>query len=522
MMQKKYRYLLIVVLLIGLTGINSLLMPQINTMRHDAGLTRNLPLENAPPQFVLAVNILGSLRCLLIDALWLRTMKLREEGKYFEMAQLYKWICQLEPQIEDVWTHNAWNMAYNISFEMPFAQDRWRWIKRAISLLRDEGLMYNTRSATIRKEIAWIYAHKIGQQWDDMHLYYKKQLALEMDPLVHGPDDIRLLSELPDFDTALAQDDTLNKLWELARKAGVSSYDSFLVWTDNAPVATETSGETVTLLDNLLRAKTLQDDYKLDLMKMAELQDTYGPLDWRLPESHAIYWASEGKQFAAQRHEILYDRLIYLSVQSLYRRGSLYLVDDGDDVLYITGPDDRFIDPMYTLYNQLVERYENEPAMTNILSSYRYFLQEVVVLLYAFDNREKAQEYFNILKKEFSEHTTEDDFITYVMHQFMITAQTGSFDHVKSLIFSLVRQAYWNLALGQDEQFTGYLRLAQTIRAEYLKSTGNQERLRLPRIETIQKQVVDNALSDDFPPSLQESLQKRIDQSKLSKPETKE
>ncbi len=509
-MKKQYRYIIIIALLTCTTVLNTRFIPLINNMRHDAGLTRNLPVENAPPQFVLAVNILGSLRCLLIDALWLRTMKLREEGKYFEMAQLYKWICQLEPQIEDVWTHNAWNMAYNISFEMPFAEDRWRWIRQAISLLREEGLMYNTRSASIRKEIAWIYAHKIGQQWDDMHMYYKKQLALEIDPLIKGADDVRAMATLEDFESALKTNPALQAAWNTARTANITSYKDFQQWLASA-VASNFPQDILDLLDTYLRAKTLTHDYKLDLKTMVSLQDMYGPIEWRLPESHALYWAYQGKQYAQERHSILYDRLIYLSVQSLYRRGYVYLAKDGDEVLYITGPDARFIDPMFTLYKSLAEQYKDQATMKNIHASYFYYLQEVVVLLYAFNNREGSEKYFRILKDEFPQKVKENDYITFVLKQFQITAQTGNYDHVKSLVYSLVRQAYWNLALNQDEQYTGYLRLANAVRSEYLRSTGNLERLQLPHIKDIKKQVVDQALKNDFPPALRENLKKRLE-----------
>ncbi len=517
-MKKTYRYLIAIVLLIAVMFLNMQIIPSINRMRHDAGLTRNLPVDNAPPQFVLAVNILGSLRCLLIDMLWLRTMKLREDGKYFEMAQLYKWICQLEPQIEDIWTHNAWNMAYNISFEMPFAEDRWRWIRQAISLLRDEGLMYNTQSASIRKEIAWIYAHKIGQQWDDMHQYYKEQLALEMDPLIKGPDDIRVLAALPDFESALKSNPTLRAAWNTVKSANLKSYNDFSQWLSTIG-SDVIDPETLSLLDSYMRANTLTNDYKLNLSRMVELQDKFGPIEWRLPESHALYWAYDGKEYAEERHQILYDRLIYLSLQSLYRRGALYLVEDGDDVLYITGPDVRFIEPMYTLYQELFDTYGDIPAMQNILSSYYYYLQEVVVLFYAFNDKEESEKYFKILKDKFPKKVKEDDYITFVLKQFQETAQTGNYDHVKSLIYSLVRQAYWNLALNQDEQYTGYLKLANAIRAEYLRSTGNQQRLTIPSIKEICQQVVDQALKHDFPASLQNNLKHRLENTPKSNEE---
>ena len=96
------------------------------------------------------------------------------------MAQLADWITKLEPHYVQVWLNQAWNMAYNISVKFRDYSDRWRWVKKGIELLRDEGLKYNPNETLIFRELAWLFQHKMGQFLDDAHMYYKQQWANEM------------------------------------------------------------------------------------------------------------------------------------------------------------------------------------------------------------------------------------------------------------------------------------------------------------------------------------------------------
>ena len=504
-----YKILLILLLFSATMFANSRLIPRINLIRNMAGLTRSLPLENAPPQFVIAVNLLGGLRSVLIDMLWLRTIKLREQGKFFEMSQLYNWICELEPQIEDIWTHNAWNMAYNISFEMPFEKDRWRWINKAIHLLRDQGLKYNSKSAKIRKEIAWIYSHKIGQSWDDMHFYYKKQLAIEMNGLVRGIEDLKKMNSLKKTTVLMKNDPELNKLFTDLQYNGIHNYTDFRNAFEENKENSEYDEKLMDKICLILRRDQLQERLKLDISEMIKIMNKFGQLDWRLPDTHAIYWAYTAKKFADKKNMILYDRIIYVSMQTMYRRGKLFLMKDGDDYLYITTPDKKFIDTMYQVYKEIIEYYrESEATIKNIKTSYFYFLSESIVLLYALNDTENAKKYFDIIKKSFPEKIKEDNYQVYALNEFKITAQTGNYDQVKGLLYSLVKQAYWNLSLGEEEAFAGYIKLATMLRTEYTKAVSNQARLRLPSIETLKKQALKE--TDKFPNPLKKSLDKKI------------
>src|SRR6266702_6454436 len=126
---------------------------ELNRDRDRLGLTRVQPLENAPPVLAFTTVALGGFRGLISNALWMRASDLQDEDKFFEMAQLADWITKLEPHFVQVWLVQAWNMAYNISVKFSDFPDRWRWVKRGLELLRDEGLRYNPNEILIYRAL---------------------------------------------------------------------------------------------------------------------------------------------------------------------------------------------------------------------------------------------------------------------------------------------------------------------------------------------------------------------------------
>ena len=76
------------------------------------------------------------------------------------------------------------------------------------------------------------------------------------------------------------------------------------------------------------RAQLLRETYKMDPQFMKEVDERYGPLEWRLPEAHAIYWAALGLKKAAENPTkikaddlITLRRVIYQSMQLSFHRG---------------------------------------------------------------------------------------------------------------------------------------------------------------------------------------------------------
>src|SRR5215468_12066885 len=174
---KKFILLLVAAaLLVGVSQVQN----SLNRARDQLGLTRVQPLENAPPVLAFTTVALGGFRGLISNALWMRASDLQDEDKFFEMAQLADWITKLEPHYVQVWLVQAWNMAYNISVKFKDAPDRWRWVKRGLELLRDEGIPLNPNETLMYRELSWFFQHKMGQNLDDAHVYYKQEWSKEM------------------------------------------------------------------------------------------------------------------------------------------------------------------------------------------------------------------------------------------------------------------------------------------------------------------------------------------------------
>lgn len=307
------------------------------TMRQDYRLASVAPLENAPPLMAFTTVALAGFSSIVADVLWYRVGRLQEEGRYFEIVQLSDWITKLEPRCADIWIFHAWNMTYNVSVMMPTPDDRWRWVRNGLDLLRDEGLRYNAGDAKIHSEIAWIYLNKIGGVTDTANLFYKQRWALEMTDLLGGAH--------PDFAALESQPAALRRLRE---------------------------------------------QYRLDPAAIREADNTYGPLDWRTAQAHAVYWAMQGKARSAndRNRRLTCDRTILYALSGLARDGRLLAVDGPDGVQ--TGPDLDLIPKVLKAYRAAFDAYRDPTIKTG----YENFLKEAIVILHAYRRTDDARTLF--------------------------------------------------------------------------------------------------------------------------------
>ncbi len=336
-------------------------LDSINAQRQTLKLVINSPTENMPPSLAFATVAMGAFRGLVVDILWMRADKLKEEGQFFDARQLAEWITKLQPRFAAVWEFHAWNMAYNISVAIPATQpeQRWRWVKNGYELLRDEGIPLNPKSIQLYRELARIFQHKMGGVSDDCQEYYKLQFAEEIGPLLEssdnglGREDARYLETLmrspaewrqiandPNVagflqamraaDESLASDEGFVKTYLALRQedAARTTADGGQK-TEAAPMAVPASKfkpavfqtldawrgtEALKKFDIFAKAYQLRHVWKLDPALMRRVSQMYGPIDfqdpnkhfpfdWRHPDSHAIYWAIKGLDIAKQQED---------------------------------------------------------------------------------------------------------------------------------------------------------------------------------------------------------------------------
>src|SRR5512137_1573847 len=180
-MRSRDRIIIVFCILLGgaMLMLASARIVPIQKARKEMKLVQNEPLENAPPSLAFATVAMGAFRGLVVDILWIRADNLKEQGQYFDAKQLAEWITTLQPRFASVWEFQAWNMAYNISVAIPASRpdQRWQWVKNGYELLRDKGIPLNPKSLQLYRELGRIFQHKMGGITDDVHKFYKIELA---------------------------------------------------------------------------------------------------------------------------------------------------------------------------------------------------------------------------------------------------------------------------------------------------------------------------------------------------------
>ncbi|MFW6162620.1 MAG: hypothetical protein ACODAJ_07600 [Planctomycetota bacterium] len=182
-------------------------VPSLNRQREELGLIGAAEVGEVSPGLQLLVSASGPVRAVAINVLWMRATRLQEAGEFFELNELCRMITLLEPRLPMVWAHWAWNLAYNVSVKFPADQpeERWRWVQMGVETLRDRGIRHNPKAALLYRELAWIHDHKIGGTSDEAHLYYKVQLALDIQRVLGKPPYQDRLEAIADAPRRVAQ-----------------------------------------------------------------------------------------------------------------------------------------------------------------------------------------------------------------------------------------------------------------------------------------------------------------------------
>jgi hypothetical protein len=174
---------------------------------------------------------------------------------------------------------------------------------------------------------------------------------------------------------------------------------------------------------------------------MRELNKTYGPidwndpngrlpLDWRHPHVHAISWATKGLRVADKKpdqhigehgehgkhdystDEVNADRMIYHSLQDLFRSGTIHIWDSPATNPSSGAPQERkkdiFLRPdlrMFEPYNQItmkiIKKYTNpsDKEESSHQIGHRNMLQNALLSFFQAGHQQQAQRIYDQLRK---------------------------------------------------------------------------------------------------------------------------
>jgi len=410
--------------------------------------------KSISPELNLAIS-LGVFRSVIIDILWMRAIKLQQDKRYYEIVQLYDMIGKLQPYNSKVWAYSAWNMAFNISVEHPKGIERWRWVQNGIERLKNHGLKYNPNNGLLYKELAWIYSFKIARHMDDSHVFYKTKLAEKVTKIFHP-----FKANATQLQNMINSDDLEIKSKALAVKVNLKN--------------------------------SLQMD--LDTMIKLEKDPDFGPLDWRMGETHAIYWSKLGlskKAYGVNPGDL--NRLCYQAMQHLLRHGTLVYLEKGPKApaRILLWPDYRQVDPINKMFVKQIKFFSiNKLSIDGPKSAYVYFLKEALEILVHAGQDKMAQELFenanelipNILSGYNAKEHIELDLDKRIKEMNAL--------QFNGLISSLLMQHFWWKGYGNIKKSSAMLSRAKIMWNKNIKKNTKSERRITQSFDDILKSVL--------------------------------
>ncbi len=473
--------------------------------------------SNAPPLVSFTTVALGSFRGLIADLLWLRALGLQDKGNYFEMVQLARWITDLQPTFSGATAYLAWNMAYNISVTCSDYADRWRWVNEGIKLIRERALNYNPEDPSLYKELSWIFQHKLGDVLDDANLYYKNQIALAMTGILGRSTDVAGMAAAPSGEKGFMEKYGGDKqLWAAAAAAGCPTYGELFAAfrkRGNAlpPSFSERLGESRAHdLENHFRAELLRENYKLDARVMNEIDVKYGKLDWRVPESQAIYWATMGLKKTPGNRDVNCERVITQSLYESFRSGRLLMLDPENFEGVVSVPNLDLVDAVDATYREAYEANEENPTF---LTARINFMKEAIAILFNYGKFKKAEEYFKTLSKMDMEARLARSVEDFVMKRWTEDVRDASVKQANDIISGLIFRSLFYSVHGEDDAALANERIARYIYNAYMTCNAKGQEFRvglLPYVE-IKRAVVENCLKA-FPPAMVTILKAKIEE----------
>jgi hypothetical protein len=499
---KAYKFILLLLVAAFLLG-SHFSQRTMNAFRKEKNLTHTEPVENLPPTLALTTVMLGGFRGLIANVLWVRAMQMQEDGKYFEMAQLGDWITKLQPHADHVWRVTAWNMSYNISVKFDGIKTpnvRWHWVRRGFELIRDQGLNYNPHSAHLYHELAWHFQHKLGHNLDDAHRFYKLAWSLEM---MHDPGP----------DGRPGTDDDI--------------YDGGVIGTRRDGYLDLLEPETD---EDRRRLKRLKDVFKMTPEKMKAVDEMWGPLEWRLPDAHAIYWAQQGIDDVTERFDVTgpggvpdgvlnteeekkaggdflkLRRVIYQALQQACMQGRLIsrppTFEYGWNVDLVGRANESYEKQMEAKRKEDTASNTDTGLAEHMSTGHKNFLRSAVYFLYVYNRKAEAAKWYKYMVDLYPQSIPVPGLSLEEYCVSRVQEDAGETDHnqTKAVISGLLLQAFQFASVGEDDQFVGHKSLAIQLRNRFQKEIGiSTNRVGLPPLEELERLVLEDLFRPNSP-----------------------
>lgn len=155
--------------------INSL-QAKINAKAVKIELNQENPFSNLPAtSFALeyvSSFLLGGLKPLAINYLWLEYERLDKDFQYYETLVILKAISKLQPHYEKVWSYLSQTLVYNLSQNGDVLTERLDWLVKGLNFL-EEGIRRNPNSLYLRFLLAFSFYQRFFLEPQIVYEYEK-------------------------------------------------------------------------------------------------------------------------------------------------------------------------------------------------------------------------------------------------------------------------------------------------------------------------------------------------------------
>ncbi len=260
-----------------------------------------------------------------------------------------------------------------------------------------------------------------------------------------------------------------------------------------------------------LRRHALVEQFKMDPEWMLHLMERFGPIEWRLPDPHGMYWTSYGvkvveelgltnvEEFFGPNTSLNTDRLMLFALQRLTFYGRLFFEPDIGQIelSYIDIlPDLRFVARTHETYLEVAGKYD--PTVTDIAGrdfrdGHQNYLRDAIRYFYMYGERDLAEYYYEYLRRNYRLYNGQyNDAYLQPLGDFVRNEEfTERFSDPRianGAITTMLDRAMRYLAMGEADKAEGMMTFARDdLYKWYVQyhAESPSERMKLPPFEAI-------------------------------------
>lgn len=241
-----------------------------------------------------------------------------------------------------------------------------------------------------------------------------------------------------------------------------------------------------------MQRKVLQDVYALDLQHMLRTIRNFGPVDWRSPDAHGLYWVTLGIERGGetlstiQNDKINTSRLVFFSLRNLWLRGKITFEPHPDpSKIYLSylsfANDENMIAPMQWAYLTFAPALDPEAGPKGgVGETYRgghiNFLTEAVRALYMSGREDEAEYYYGYLRDTYStrpdgshEKLYDQTLYDFVEQDMYDSISTASNREAGLVIVGFLNRAFRMLSDGDVAGYNSFYKRAKQMHTVFMK-----------------------------------------------------